>query len=148
MRRGATMQRVQPPGRSEMVSLQRPVYVLGRAHGADIALYSASASREHARIVKREERWFVVSLPGKSVIANGAKVKGERQLTHKMRVQLGEDEFVFFDETAPAAEEEAAADEGSGPAAGKWLTSGLIRMIGIAAILAAVVLALIRMYHS
>jgi hypothetical protein len=75
-------------------------------------------------------------------------VKGERRLTHKMRIQFGDDEFVFFDETASAAEEDAAAGEESGVGAGRWTAGRLIGVLGIGVLVAAAILALLRMYYS
>lgn len=99
----ATLQRVQPPGHSEVIRLDRTSYILGRSHKCNVVLHSSSASREHARLTFRDAAWYVEPLGGKAVIANGVQVRGEQPLTHKMRLQLGGDELLFFDETAAAS---------------------------------------------
>ncbi len=43
------------------------------------------------------------------MIADGAKVRDEQRLTHKMRLQLGGDELLFLDETAAGSRREAPA---------------------------------------
>lgn len=98
----ATLQRLQPPGRSETIVLDRASYLVGRSHKCDIVLYSETASREHARLTFREAVWYVQPLAGKAVIADGVTVPEEQRLTHKTRLQLGGDELIFFDERAAA----------------------------------------------
>ncbi len=99
----ATLQRVQPPGHSEVIHLDRTSYVIGRSHKCDMALYSPNASREHARLTFRDAAWYVQPTGDKTVIADGVTVRGELRLTHKMRLQLGGDELLFMDETAASA---------------------------------------------
>lgn len=103
--RAARLQRVQPPGHSEMISLDRTSYLIGRSHHCDLLLYSSSASREHARLSFRDAAWYVQPESGKTVLANGGPVRGEQRLTHKMRLQFGADELLFFDETAATVTE-------------------------------------------
>ena len=100
-----TLQRVQPAGKSEIIRLKRTEYVMGRSPAADIKLYSPSASRDHAHLTNRDGRWYLTAVKRKSVIAAGVAVKGELMLKHKMRLQLGEDELIFFDESAPTLTE-------------------------------------------
>ena len=106
----ARMQRLQPPGRSEIVTLDRTHYLVGRLSSCDLRLYSQTASREHAQLTTRDGRWFLTPVAGKVVLVNGTQVKEEVQLTHKMRLQLGGDELLFLDESgAPAVTGPAAA---------------------------------------
>lgn len=99
----ATLQRLQPPGRSETIALDRTSYLVGRSHKCDVVLYSETASREHARLTFRDAAWYVQPLGEKAVIADGVAVREEQRLTHKTRLQLGGDELLFFDERAAAA---------------------------------------------
>jgi hypothetical protein len=96
----ATLQRVQPPGRNEVIGLDRSNYVMGRAHTCEIRLYSPTASREHARLSNRDGKWYVEPMANRTVLANGVGVKGALRVTHKMRLQFGGDELLFMDETA------------------------------------------------
>lgn len=97
------LQRLQPPGRSEIILLDRTTYLLGRSHTCDIELFSATASRTHARLTNRDGKWYVAPLESRSVRVNGVAVNGDVPLTHKGRVQLGGDELLFLDESGAAA---------------------------------------------
>jgi hypothetical protein len=94
----ARLQRLQPPGRSDIVSLERTHYLMGRLPSCDLRLYSQTASREHAQLTVRDGRWYLTPVSGKVVLVNGSQVKEEVPLTHKMRLQLGGDELLFLDE--------------------------------------------------
>jgi hypothetical protein len=108
------LQRVQPPGRSGSVALDRAQFLLGRLESSDIRLYTATASREHARVANRGGSWFLQPLRS-PVIVNGVAVKEEIKLVHKMHLRLGEDELVFIDDSVAESPEVAAADAASGP---------------------------------
>lgn len=99
----ARLQRMQPPGRSDVITLERTHYLMGRLPSCDLRLYSQTASREHAQLSAREGRWYLTPVAGKVVLVNGTQVKEEVPLTHKMRLQLGGDELLFLDDSAPAA---------------------------------------------
>lgn len=103
----ARLQRMQPPGRSDIVSLDRTHYLMGRLPSCDFRLYSQTASREHAQLTAREGRWYLTPVAGKVVLVNGTQVKEEVPLTHKMRLQLGGDELLFLDERGVTAVEDA-----------------------------------------
>jgi hypothetical protein len=116
----ARLQRMQPPGRSDIVNLDRTHYLMGRLPSCDLRLYSQTASREHAQLSARDGRWYLTPVAGKVVLVNGTQVKEEVPLTHKMRLQLGGDELLFLDESGVTAVDE-------GPVAGatrvgdRWL---------------------------
>ena len=103
----ARLQRMAPPGRSDIINLDRTHYLLGRLPSCDLRLYSQTASREHAQLTAREGRWYLTPVTGKVVLVNGTQVKEEVPLTHKMRLQLGGDELLFLDESGPIAAVEA-----------------------------------------
>ncbi len=110
----ARLQRMQPPGRSDIITLDRTHYLMGRLPSCDLRLYSQTASREHAQLSARAGRWYLTPVTGKVVLVNGTQVKEEVPLTHKMRLQLGGDELLFLDESGtPAAQ--------AGPAIGRAL---------------------------
>ena len=78
----------------------RDAYLVGRAPTSDLRLYSPTASREHARLIRRGAAWYLTPIEGKTVLANGSLVGEEVRLEHKMRLQLGEDELLVIDEAA------------------------------------------------
>jgi pSer/pThr/pTyr-binding forkhead associated (FHA) protein len=131
----ATLQRLQPPGHSEVIHLDRTSYLVGRSHKCDLPLYSESASREHARLTFRDAAWYVQPLGGKPVIADGVTVHDEQRLTHKMRLQLGGDELLFLDESAAASPPEArpVAPASTRPAWGVLLGVAVVVALGLAA---------------
>jgi pSer/pThr/pTyr-binding forkhead associated (FHA) protein len=96
----STLQRVQPPGHSEVIRLDRTSYLLGRSRKCDVPLHSATASREHAQLTLRAGGWYIEPVDDKLVVADGEPVRGSQRLTHKMRLQLGADELLFFDSVA------------------------------------------------
>jgi hypothetical protein len=99
----ARLQRMQPPGRSDIVTLDRTHYLMGRLPSCDLRLYSQTASREHAQLTARDGRWYLTPVSGKVVLVNGSQVKEEVPLTHKMRLQLGGDALLFLDEGGATA---------------------------------------------
>jgi hypothetical protein len=94
----ARLQRTKPAGRSEVVPLQHGQYLLGRGRTADIRLYSETASREHARLLYRDARWYLEPMRGKVVVVDGANVREEIALGSKTHLQFGGDEVLFLDE--------------------------------------------------
>lgn len=103
----ARLERVLPKDQAETFDLTRSTYVFGRSRSSDVRLVTATASREHARISRQGGRWVIEPLAHKTVIAGGVRItRGTVQLTHRMRLKMGEDEFLFLDESAPPSEPE------------------------------------------
>jgi pSer/pThr/pTyr-binding forkhead associated (FHA) protein len=117
----ARLQRMQPPGRSDVVTLDRTHYLVGRLPSCDLRLYSQTASREHAQLTAREGRWYLTPVAGKSVLVNGTPVKEEVPLTHKMRLQFGGDELLFLDESGVTAAESAPRGAAGLAGGNRWL---------------------------
>lgn len=74
----------------DTVSLHANRYTLGRASSCDVMLNDASVSREHATIVRRAERFWVVDLGS----LNGTFVNGKQTAEHPLnpgdQICLGE----------------------------------------------------------
>ena len=130
----ARLQRMQPPGRSDIVTLDRAHYLVGRLPSCDLRLYSQTASREHAQLTAREGRWYLTPVAGKSVLVNGTPVKEEVPLTHKMRLQFGGDELLFLDESGATAVE-GAPRGAAGLAGGNrwliWIVAALVLLLAL-----------------
>ena len=127
--------RMQPPGHSGAIYLDRDSYRLGRAEGSDIPLYSPTASRQHATLLRDAAGWRLEPAAGKVVLADGDLVQESVRLQHEMRLQLGGDELIFSDETATqtpeapdvaAAIARAAAQQRSGRGRWWWLAPLLV----------------------
>lgn len=129
----ARLQRMQPPGRSDVVTLDRTHYLMGRLPSCDLRLYSQTASREHAQLTARDGRWYLTPVTGKVVLVNGTQVKEEVPLTHKMRLQLGGDELLFLDESRATAVEDAPR-AGAGIVGQRWWLA-VIGLVALATLL-------------
>ncbi len=132
------LQRLQPPGRSEIILLDRTTYLLGRSHTCDIELFSSTASRAHARLTNRDGKWYVAPVESRSVRVNGVAVNGEVPLTHKGRVQLGGDELLFLDESSAPTKIAAPPT----PAPRRWLS--VLFVVAIVVVVATAIWWLLR----
>ncbi len=124
----ARLQRMQPPGRSDIVNLDRTHYLMGRLPSCDLRLYSQTASREHAQLTARDGRWYLTPVTGKVVLVNGTQVKEEVPLTHKMRLQLGGDELLFLDESGVTVPSEVPAG-GAALGGNRWLMLAIVVLV-------------------
>ena len=134
----ARLQRMAPPGRSDIINLDRTHYLMGRLPSCDLRLYSQTASREHAELNVRDGRWYLTPVAGKAVLVNGTQVKEEVPLVHKMRLQLGGDELLFLDESGATAVQEAprggVATSTAAAASNRWLAL-VIALVALALVL-------------
>lgn len=129
-----SLNRMQPPGHSEPVVLERDAYLVGRAPTSDVRLYSASASREHARLTRRGDAWYLARCEDKVVLVNGAAVLDEVRLEHKMRLQLGDDELLVIDRLAPVELPSTSAAPRGASAGARWW---IVLLIAAAVLVAA-----------
>ncbi|MBI3786497.1 MAG: FHA domain-containing protein [Deltaproteobacteria bacterium] len=119
------LQRVQPPGHSEIIVLDRTSYVAGRMPACEIRLYTPSASREHARFNNVGGAWEVEAIGDRVVLVNGTPIHAATRLSHQSVVKLGGDEVVFLDERAALAT--AAPDVAARPPGRQgWLVLALV----------------------
>jgi hypothetical protein len=92
--------------------------VLGRQKGVDILVEDAGTSREHAKVYRQGDTWFVIDLNSRNgTLVNGAKV-ARHPLVHGDVIGVGNTR-VRFDapENAPPARAAAPVAERSAPAA-------------------------------
>jgi pSer/pThr/pTyr-binding forkhead associated (FHA) protein len=94
---GIQFNQVEPKEHAAPHFLDQSAYLLGRSRECDLRLYSGTASRQHAKVERRDDGWHVVPLENKQVIADGKVVRGEIRLRHGMRLRLGGDEFEVVD---------------------------------------------------
>lgn len=126
-----SLMHVKPPGHTLPITLTAGRYLLGRSRSCDIQLFSPTAHRKHARMELRGDVWLLEPIENSVVLANGDLVRGQVVLSHKMRLQLGDDELMFFDERRAGVQAAPSAS----PAARRW------RGLAAAGIAAAVVAA-------
>jgi hypothetical protein len=87
--------RLDPPERSgEILTLDDAAghHQLGRSNECDLQLHTATASRRHAELRRREDgSWIVQAVAGKSLLADGEPVEGECDLCEGLALTLGGD---------------------------------------------------------
>lgn len=127
-----SLMRLKPAGHPMPITLTRNTYVLGRGGNSDLALFSKTAHRRHAKLSLREGAWILEPFENNIVIANGDLVRGSVRLVHKMRLQFGDDELMFFDEYKAGVQTAHKEDQTREPAPNR-------RRIWLLALLAAVV---------
>lgn len=85
-----------PNARPEKINLDGPT-TIGRSRDAKIWVSDLRLSREHCRIVKRSNGWFVVDLNS----SNGTRVDGKRiaeeRLTDGLTIEVGDTRLTFKD---------------------------------------------------
>ena len=102
-----TLEHVLPAEYAGTQEIDKEVVVLGRALECEVRLFSASASRQHARIEQRPDGWYLIPMEGKRVIVDGRILDGEVMLEAGMRLGLGDDEIVVVDQEEPQPYEES-----------------------------------------
>ena len=99
MREAATweLDRIDPPSRrGEVIPLVPNVgrYVLGRSLVCSIPLYTATASRQHAEVFRRDDgEWVVAPLPERLVLVDGEPLRGECELCEGLSLVMGADQL-------------------------------------------------------
>src|SRR6185369_4459464 len=65
-----SLEHVLPPDFAGVERLDKEVAIVGRSLECDVRLYSASASRQHARIEQREDGWYLAPIEGRRVMVD------------------------------------------------------------------------------
>src|SRR3990172_9569843 len=76
----------------------------GRDASADVVISSSQVSRRHAEIVVSPRGYIVVDSSTNGSFVNGERVQNQRLLARADILRLGEEEFRFYADVAPAAE--------------------------------------------
>jgi hypothetical protein len=135
-RPSVVLNREQPPGHPGGERLERDQYLVGRSQNCDIKLFSKAASREHARLTRHADGWYIEACPDKLVLANGSPVRQPTRLEHRMRLQMGGDELVVIDQAA--AIHSPSPPPSALPPRRRWPIAVLVGALVAAALLAAV----------
>jgi pSer/pThr/pTyr-binding forkhead associated (FHA) protein len=68
-----------------------PVTIIGRASGSQVRLNDAMVSAEHARLRRRNGRWFVQDLGSTNgTLLNQQPVQGERPIEYGDMITIGD----------------------------------------------------------
>ena len=88
--------------------------VFGREAGCDVVVSGKDVSRRHAEIVQTPKGYLLVDQSTNGTFVNEERVEGQRILARTDVIRLGEEQFRFYAEAAPAT---ATAPPSPGPAA-------------------------------
>jgi pSer/pThr/pTyr-binding forkhead associated (FHA) protein len=88
--------------------------VFGREAGCDVVVSGKDVSRRHAEIVHTPKGYLVVDSSTNGTFVNEEQVQGQRILARADVIRIGEEQFRFYADVAPATAEPAPP---SGPAA-------------------------------
>jgi pSer/pThr/pTyr-binding forkhead associated (FHA) protein len=88
--------------------------VFGREAGCDVVVPGKDVSRRHAEIVQTPKGYLLVDQSTNGTFVNEERVEGQRILARTDVIRLGEEQFRFYAEAAPAT---ATAPPSPGPAA-------------------------------
>jgi pSer/pThr/pTyr-binding forkhead associated (FHA) protein len=87
------------------IDLSGEEVTIGRDAGNRLALYHASVSKNHARVVRDALGWLVYDLESRNgVEVNGAPVKGKQRLKSGDRIRIGQFSIRFVDPKAATAD--------------------------------------------
>src|SRR5213592_4839735 len=88
--------------------------VFGREAGCDVVVSGKDVSRRHAEIVQTPKGYLLVDTSTNGTFVNEERVEGQRILARTDVIRLGEEQFRFYADAAPAT---AAPSPPPGPAA-------------------------------
>jgi len=88
--------------------------VFGREAGCDVVVSGKDVSRRHAEIVQTPKGYLLVDSSTNGTFVNDERVQGQRILARAEVIRIGEEQFRFYADAAPAA---ASPPPPRGPAA-------------------------------
>src|SRR5260221_7947922 len=88
--------------------------VFGREAGCDVVVPGKDVSRRHAEIVQTPKGYLLVDSSTNGTFVNEERVEGQRILARADVIRLGDEQFRFYADVAPAT---AASPPPPGPAA-------------------------------
>ncbi|MHB8897722.1 MAG: SpoIIE family protein phosphatase [Thermoguttaceae bacterium] len=113
----AVLRVIQGPNQGKIYSLERDSMTLGRHPNCDIVLEVGAVSREHARIVKLDDNFFLEDLKSRNgTFLNSEQLEGRRKLNERDQIRICDLVLVFNHGTPEVTVENAAHFDG--PAGG------------------------------
>lgn len=88
--------------------------VFGREAGCDVVVPGKDVSRKHAEIHSSPKGYFVVDLSTNGTFVNEERVEGQRVLARGDVIRIGEENFRFYADAAPAAPPPSSPPSGGG----------------------------------
>jgi pSer/pThr/pTyr-binding forkhead associated (FHA) protein len=99
--------------------------VMGRDASCDVVITSKDVSRRHAEIVQTPQGYVIADSSTNGTFVNGQRVHGQLVLSRADVIRLGEHEFRFYADAAPAAPQGGAPQAGTAPPAARRLANTL-----------------------
>jgi sigma-B regulation protein RsbU (phosphoserine phosphatase) len=82
----------------QRLPLEKDIIILGRSPDCDIPIPSPSISRQHARILKIQEKWFIEDMLSRNgTVVNNQVIRSRCSLKRNDRVRICDFEAVFLD---------------------------------------------------
>jgi sigma-B regulation protein RsbU (phosphoserine phosphatase) len=98
------------PHTGDVFHLNRESAVLGRDPECDIVFYSGSVSRQHAKILRIDEGFFIEDLQSRNgTYVNNNRIRQREQLSDQDRITLCDVVLVYNDERKPATSDRGTA---------------------------------------
>src|SRR6266571_468268 len=91
--------------------------VFGREAGSDVVVVGKDVSRRHAEIVQTPKGYLLVDSSTNGSFVNDERVQGQRILARADVIRIGEEQFRFYADAAPAAGPPPPPPPPQGPAA-------------------------------
>ncbi len=95
-----------------------PSLVFGREAGCDVVVAGKDVSRRHAEIVQTPKGYLLVDSSTNGTFVNEERVQGQRILARADVVRIGEENFRFYADLAPASPPAPGPPSSSGPQPG------------------------------
>ncbi|HEV2750044.1 MAG TPA: FHA domain-containing protein [Gemmatimonadales bacterium] len=92
--------------------------VFGREAGCDVVVSGKDVSRRHAEIVQTPKGYLVVDSSTNGTFVNEERVTGQRILARADVIRLGDEQFRFYADIAPAPAAAPTVDAGGGGGGG------------------------------
>src|SRR6266705_2233095 len=94
-----------------------PSLVFGREAGSDVVVPGKDVSRRHAEIVQTPRGYLLVDSSTNGTFVNEERVQGQRLLARADVIRIGEEQFRFYADAAPAMASPPSPPPPPGPAA-------------------------------
>ena len=118
----AVIRVIQGPTQGKIYSLDRDTMTLGRHPNCDIVLEVGAVSREHARVIKVEDKFFLEDLKSRNgTFLNNEKLEGRRKLNERDQIKICDLVFVFNHGTPEVTVDNAENFDAGSSAAGAML---------------------------
>jgi pSer/pThr/pTyr-binding forkhead associated (FHA) protein len=90
--------------------------VFGREAGSGVVVENSQVSRRHAEITSTPQGYVLTDLSTNGTFVNGQRIEGKRTLARADMIRIGDSEYRFYADAAPAGQPQVAAPPPPPPA--------------------------------